>query len=495
MAAVGVMSLTSCNDWLDVKPSSELDREDLFRNETGYAEALTGVYSKMSSAELYGRNLSWYIPDMLAGYFAQGYPGGRVNYWQNYTYKHSNQNRSETAIGVVDGIWLDMYNAIANLNSMLECIDSDRNKFTGDNYNIIKGEALGLRAFLHFELLRMFGEPYSIGKDNAAIPYVDKLSTEVFPILTVDEALTRIIDDLTKAKELMVNDPMRLGAAPSDVLAPIPSDQYNYWSNYVASYHNRRFNFNYYAAVATLARAYLWKDDKTNALINAREVIDAQPTRFPWVESGNLSKIGNTDSYSYNQDRTFATEHVFAMNVQKLENYIDGYLWQGENTFDQNFLPINYAGEFFFSGKDIRSQYLIATIGYDKFCSKYYQNKVVLQIFQQRIPLIRISEMYYIAAECTTDKSEALALIDVVRSHRGLSDEPLQSGANVSDELQKEYQKEFLGEGQLWYYYKRNTAGYIPNAYSFNDVALYTFDHPEDEDVYGGRIPANSPKN
>ena len=29
------MLLSACNDWLDVKSSSELDRKDLFKNETG----------------------------------------------------------------------------------------------------------------------------------------------------------------------------------------------------------------------------------------------------------------------------------------------------------------------------------------------------------------------------------------------------------------------------------------------------------------------------
>lgn len=487
VAMTGLITLSSCNDWLDVKSSSELDRNDLFKNEYGYAEALTGVYSSMSGTSLYGRTLTWYVPDMLAGYSAQGMPGGSVNYWQEYSYKHDNESRNETAIEVIDQIWLDMYNAIANLNSMLECIDEDENLFTGDNYRILKGEAIGLRAFLHFELLRMFGQPYSIGKDTEAIPFIDELSTDVYPLLTVDQALTRIIDELTAARTLLENDPIHLGTTPSDVLAPVPSDPYGYSDSAVEPYHNRRFCFNYYAAVATLARAYLWKGDKTNALACAREVIEDQPERFPWVLSDNLTNIGSTSEYNYMQDRTFATEHIFAMNVVNLEDYIDGYLQQGENSFSENTIPITYAGEYFYTGTDIRSQYLIETIGYDKYCSKYYQNNVVLQCFQERIPLIRVSEMYYIAAECEPNAADGLKWLDEVRSHRGLTGESFTGTENLSDELLAEYQKEFLGEGQLWYYYKRNVFTSIPNAYSFNDVSLYTFDHPEDEDVYGGR--------
>lgn len=494
LCLAGIISLSSCNDWLDVKPSDELDRSDLLKNENGYAEALTGVYASMSKPELYGRTLTWYVPEILAGYYAM--TGSSIAYWQEFSYKHSNENRNETAIELIDGIWLNLYNCIANLNSMLDEMDGQEGLFTGDNYNIMKGEAIGLRAYLHFELLRMFGEPYAIGRDNEAIPFVDHLSTEVFPILTVDEALTRIINDLNTARELLANDPIHLGTSPSEVLAPIPSDPYGYSSNQVEPYHNRRFRFNYYAALGTLARAYLWKGDKTNALNCAREVIADQSKRFPWVKSSNLTNIGKTDSYSYNQDRTFATEHLFAMNVEKLEEYIDGWTYQGENRFDANILSVSYAGENFYEGNDIRKQYLMTDVGWNKYSSKYYQTHVVLHCFQKRIPLIRVSEMYYIAAECTGDADEALSLIDEVRQHRGLNDMPLTSSASVQDELQKEYQKEFLGEGQLWFYYKRNMASYIPNAWNFTgDLSLYTFDHPEDEDVYGGRIKNNQPKN
>ncbi|WP_270575969.1 RagB/SusD family nutrient uptake outer membrane protein [Bacteroides cellulosilyticus] len=483
------MLLSACNDWLDVKSSSELDRKDLFKNETGYAEALTGVYSGMSGTSLYGRTLTFLVPDLLAGYAASGMPGGSIAEWQNYSYKHSDENRNASVIEVIDRIWLDMYNQIANLNAMLECIDQDRNLFSGDNYRILKGEAKGLRAFLHFELLRMFGEPYSIGRDNRCIPYVDELSTDIFPLLTVDEALIRVIEELKEARELLVNDPIHLGTEPSEVLAPLPSDTYNRWQEFVATYHNRRFCFNYYAAIATLARAYLWKGDKVNALACAKEIIADQEKRFPWVTTDNLTRIGMNDQYSYNQDRTFATEHIFALNIEKLEEYIDGYTYQGENSLDQYSMPVSYAGEFFYTGKDIRSQYLLTTIGYYKYSSKFYQSNVVLPCFQKRMPLIRLSEMYYIAAECEPDSADGLKWLDCVRSHRGLTDELFTGTEDVKNEVMSEYQKEFMGEGQLWFYYKRKVASSIPNAYSFSgDPALYTFDRPEDEDIYGGRV-------
>ena len=76
-------------------------------------------------------------------------------------------------------------------------------------------------------------------------------------------------------------------------------------------------------------------------------------------------------------------------------------------------------------------------------------------------PLIRKTEMYYIIAECEADKTEQLRVLNIVRFNRGLID--LASTVTVNTELQKEYQKEFFGEGQLFYYYKRMGTTSIPN--------------------------------
>ena len=63
-----------------------------------------------------------------------------------------------------------------------------------------------------------------------------------------------------------------------------------------------------------------------------------------------------------------------------------------------------------------------------------------------------------------------------------------------ADELQheifKEYCKEFIAEGQLFFYRKRmNETYYTKSAYEQKEITpnLLTFPHPDDEDTYGGR--------
>ena len=46
-----------CNDWLDVKPKSQAESEELFSREQGFKDALTACYIKMNSTSLYGMEL------------------------------------------------------------------------------------------------------------------------------------------------------------------------------------------------------------------------------------------------------------------------------------------------------------------------------------------------------------------------------------------------------------------------------------------------------
>ena len=65
--------------------------------------------------------------------------------------------------------------------------------------------------------------------------------------------------------------------------------------------------------------------------------------------------------------------------------------------------------------------------------------------------------MYLIAAEASGD----IRYLETLRANRGYATDPLPAGANLQDEITKEYQKEFIAEGQLFYYYKRrNMAAY-----------------------------------
>ena len=57
----------SC-DWLNVTPSNAVDEDDLFKTGYGCRNSLNGVYLKLGSTDLYGRNLSWGLIDHTSDY-------------------------------------------------------------------------------------------------------------------------------------------------------------------------------------------------------------------------------------------------------------------------------------------------------------------------------------------------------------------------------------------------------------------------------------------
>ncbi|MFT3843710.1 MAG: RagB/SusD family nutrient uptake outer membrane protein [Lacibacter sp.] len=478
----------SCKKWLDVRPTTQLNRDELFSTENGYRDALSGIYSAMASPSLYGREMTFGTMDVLAGYYLPQ-SQGTYNYYMFYylfPYKRNDAGRNTACVAIIDNIWKGSYNVIANLNSMLENIDAHKSVFSGDNYNIIKGEALGLRAFVHLDLLRMYGTSVVVDPTAKSIPFVDTLTGGVVsPLLSVNEACDRIIKELETALSLMDNDPIKTGATPtSTVLAT------SVGTTTLAAYHNRRYHFNYYAVAGALARAYLWKGDKENALKYARISIDAQATRFPWINPAYLATISSSSSA---RDRTFTSEHLFALNIPDMENYVPIYLSTAGTDFGLQLYSTTATRNAIYENNsvDLRNQYLFFLSGSTyNFSSKLYQDAIASTWYKYQMPLIRISEMYYIAAECEPTVINGLSWLNKVRVARKLdtlANTAITSSALLQNEIQKEYQKEFISEGQLWFYYKRMNKTTLPYNSSFTNTTRYVFDMPDDEYTYGGR--------
>ena len=98
-----------------------------------------------------------------------------------------------------------------------------------------------------------------------------------------------------------------------------------------------------------------------------------------------------------------------------------------------------------------------------------------------QIPLIKLSEMYLIAAEASGD----IDYLETLRANRGYGSNPLPAGADLQEEIQNEYRKEFIAEGQLFYYYKRQNLASIPFASQAMNRDTYVFPVPDNELEFG----------
>ena len=135
----------SCDSFLDVNPKAEVIDEDMFSTASGVEDALYGVYSALSNSYLYGNYMSVYYPELFAQNFVDdGIKGTEIG----------KLNMGDLMMeSDVMKMWKQAYTAIGYVNNIIINLENKDEK-AFKHYNIYLGEALGLRAYLHFDLLR-----------------------------------------------------------------------------------------------------------------------------------------------------------------------------------------------------------------------------------------------------------------------------------------------------------------------------------------------------
>ena len=473
-----VVMTSSCESWLDVQPRTKVKSDELFKTEAGFKDALIGVYTLMKAEALYGRELSYGFVDVVTGPYAA---------FNNTVYYDVSQWKYLTSTTVrfqIDAIWMKMYNLLANVNNLLDNIDDRQSVFTGDNYNIIKGEALGLRAYIHFDLLRLFAS--AVDLDKEAIPYVQKLQIEVPHVYTGREVLALLNEDIKNALVCLEKDPVREGK-----LKDLSGDGFM---------NARQMRFNYFAVKALQARVAMWGDDLETAKSAAGEILAIADDIFPWVTTDAVSAPEDK-----NRDFTFSTEHIFALHVKDLKDLANTwFLTDGsknqlycQNYTMQQWYEIGRGNAVW--GNDYRVNYIMKqqeTGARNYMIRKYYQPESYQADYAKRLPLIRRSEMAYIMAECLIgeDDDKALEYLNEVRRHRGIVSD-LTNTATLRDEVTKEYAKEFLAEGQLFYYCKRNEMTKFPYGYPVaTEENVYVLPKPDLEIEFGDYYTTDNSK-
>ena len=54
-----MLGLMSCSDWLDVSPKTSIPTDKQFESESGFKDALTGIYLKLGTTTLYAGDLTY----------------------------------------------------------------------------------------------------------------------------------------------------------------------------------------------------------------------------------------------------------------------------------------------------------------------------------------------------------------------------------------------------------------------------------------------------
>ena len=473
--------LSSCDEWLEATSNTQFPVDKIFSTRTGFYEALTGVYITMGDNYAYGGSYTWRVNDLTAfPYVLQG-----------ATYYQALQGHSYHSISAEDeleAMWKQGYETIANINLILRELDERRDVITYEpEYNLIKGELLALRAYIHFDLMRMFGVS-EWSAENAfkkTIPYVTQYNKEPEIQRSYEETEQMLLNDLNTAIQCLSVDPVT-GNTPSDFNEIANAD--GYWNN-------RNKHLNYYAAKALAARIYQWKNDFDTAAQYAQEVIDGalESQLVEWIDPEAII-LAVTDD---NRDWSFSSEHIFSLEVTQLQKNLSAYLLNlnadygirlgSDLVYNLLFMQTDQFGSIAGS-EDVRGPAFLLRYGSESFsCYKLYCSTSYNINYRNRIPMIKLSEMYYIITEKLIkdgNNAEALAKLDEVRSHRGISD-TFSEEYSAEEELMKEYYREFMCEGQVFYYLKHTKLSTMvwPEFYLTEDDLIYPY--PQDEIDYG----------
>lgn len=456
MGGVGGGSLLcSCNDWLDVQPRSQVEDTELFKSESGFKEALAGVYSSMVNTSTYAKE---------ATYGFLGVLGHEWDFYYSSQYDDAAAYDYDAAFptSYIRGIWANNYSGIANANNLLAHIDEKPGLFSTDNHDVIKGEALALRAFLHFDLLRCFGVSFAVNPEQPSIPYSTALSYRVFPQLTVREVAAAVLADLQAAEALLrQSDPI---VTEREITESVDN-------GYLL---NRQLHLNYYAVKALEARVYMWTGDYAHALEAANEVIGSE--QFPWATVANLQA---------GYDRCLASEHLFALNDLTMKADIADRYFDDGSQYSFAVTRDRLLDYFDNATQDYRYTFLFksgtATHANNRYSMKYDDPAGTGTYYKYKLPLMRISEMVLIRAEVlyrqgNSDAARAaLNQLRIARNLPAIDELP----TDFELELIREYRREFLGEGQLFFLYKRLNRQNI--LYSDVDAVaekVYTFPLP-----------------
>lgn len=470
----------SCEkDWLNVSTSAQIEADEQFKSSEGFKDALIGVYIGMTSPELYAKDMTWNLVDILSQQYAD-LRGGAL-----YTDVQQFQYRTTRSTDQIDALWINAYNVLANINIILDYIETNGDVLDPIDYSIIKGELLGLRAFLHFDLMRLYGYGDLADRNVSTeytIPYVTEFTKEVTPQRTYAETFELMENDIAEALELLKMDPIYTGIdRPEDYYEAVNRDGF---------YNNRELRMNYYAVKALQARVHLWQgspEDLEKARVAAEEVIFEGP--FEMINSG---------TYPVASDPIFYPEMIFGLNITGFADIVNPYHDASKATNDNAlYFTQNSAAEIFETSNtdigvaDVRFNTLLETQAGGLVSIKLVQDDV---LHYDTMLLVTLPEMYYIAAEAylsTNNLQKAIEYLNTVRSSRGIIAQIPDTAdkETVAGEIFKEYRKEFISEGQLFFYYKRLGRETIPGlseTVTLNDD-VYVLPYPDNELEFGNR--------
>lgn len=404
---LGSLALASCSEFLEADPpKTQVVSATVFNDDFTATSALAGIYATM----------------MSGGSFASGGPGSMTiqaglssDEYLNLSLATASLQFSSNSLvptnTTVTAMWADLYRYIFYANSALEGIRASKS-LSSSVRSQLEGEALFIRAFSHFYLTNLFGNvPIAITTDY-------KINSTALRSAQA-EVYSQIINDLKQASQLM-------------------KDDYSHASG-------ERVRPNKYAALALLARVYLFTEQWDLAASASSQVIEA--TSLYKLEN-NLNNVflKNSNEAIWQlmpimpQVNTNEGTAFWAVSYASISSELEASFEPDDERYNQ-WTTIRTSGA---NGYRIPFKYKIGTTG---------------QPLSEYSMVLRLAELYLIRAEARTHLSNtegALADLNAIRMRTSLPEKHLTDQDEILDAISNERRIELFSEwGHRWLDLKR----------------------------------------
>lgn len=438
--AILAASLSSCvNDWLDVAPSDGTDADAALTSSSDLDAARTGMYKALkgnsSFVDYYGQQFFVYGDVHAGDDYQYNNIGGsnRASFYYDMNYQTASEFNTSTVS------WQSPYVVIGRANRIIAAAEGGKLSDAVEAKAKIEqyaAESKVLRALAHFDLVRIYGKPYT--EDQGAslgVPLVTGvLESNAKPARsTVAEVYTQVVKDLTEA-------------ISSNALATETKPGY----------------VSVWGAKAILSRVYLNMGDYANALSVAEDIIKysgaALWTRDQYFKAWDAS-TPNESEFLFRLNVAGSTDNNDLNSIGNLQQR-DGYK---EMVATKKFVDMLTSDP-----KDVRNKMFLPATA-PKEVEAYGTNKVFLNKLRGQggnlrnvtiVPIIRLSEVYLTAAECAfrnNDKTKAVEYLNDLVKNRTTTKASLATVDNITRErILIERRKELIGEGQRYFDALRN---------------------------------------
>ena len=146
LLAIAVLSF-SCSNFLDVVPKDQQTAEQLYSTKAGFYTAANGIYDGLASDELYGAHMTWEAIDIMAKRYST------TEASLEFRDLSSNNYTSLYVSPILTEIWQKAYELILAANLLIDEVDQQSGLLSEDEADILRGEMLAVRAFLHLDML------------------------------------------------------------------------------------------------------------------------------------------------------------------------------------------------------------------------------------------------------------------------------------------------------------------------------------------------------